>query len=173
MKTKERQSAIMKALKNAVSPLTGRYLAEFYGVSRQVIVQDIAVLRASGVSIVASSQGYFLLGEDKKSVKIQTVACVHKKSDIEEELRLMLEYGCVVRDVIVDHPVYGELVATLMIRNHEDLERFLCALNGKDANPLSKLTGGVHIHTLEVPSERAFQALVRDLNKKGFLYKEE
>lgn len=167
--TQSRRDAIKELLQTSAEPVTGSCLAKKYDVSRQVIVQDIAVLRASGLNIVAASNGYFIPSEMRIDRLIKTVICQHDSSRLGEELRIMLDYGCKVLNVIVDHPVYGEIIGQLMIGSHKELDAFLRKVNAEDALPLSTLTDGEHIHTIEVPSEKIFEALVRDLKENKFI----
>jgi len=167
--TQSRRDAIIELLNTANEPVTGASLAKKYEVSRQVIVQDIAVLRASGLNIVAASNGYFIPREVKKGRLIKTVVCQHSNDRIAEELEIMLEYGCKVLNVIVDHPVYGEIIGQLMIESIDDLKHLIGKIRAHEAMPLSSLTDGEHIHTIEVPSEKIYQAMVRDLRQSGFL----
>ncbi len=167
--TQTRRDAIIDSLQTSREPITGSSLAKKYDVSRQVIVQDIAVLRASGLNIVAASNGYFVPREVKKGRLIKTVICQHDCNRLSEELGIMLDYGCKILNVIVDHPVYGEIIGQLMIENQDELNDFLGKVDDYDALPLSSLTDGEHIHTIEVPSEKIFKALVRDLTENGFI----
>ncbi len=167
--TQSRRDAIIELLQTGSEPVTGSCLAKKYDVSRQVIVQDIAVLRASGYNIVAASNGYFIPSEVKKDLLIKTVVCQHDCSRIGDELKIMLEYGCKVLNVIVEHPVYGEIIGQLMIDSKRSLSDFLKKVETASALPLSALTEGEHIHTIEVPSEKIYQALVRDLRENGFI----
>ncbi len=167
--TQSRRDSIKELLQTSTEPVTGACLAKKYDVSRQVIVQDIAVLRASGLNIVAASNGYFIPREMRRDRLIKTVVCQHDSNRLSEELRIMLDYGCKVLNVIVDHPVYGEIIGQLMIGSHEELDAFLRKVDIADALPLSILTDGEHIHTIEVPSEKIFEALVRELEENNFI----
>ncbi len=167
--TQSRRDALIELLHTSPEPVTGSCLAKKYDVSRQVIVQDIAVLRASGYNIIAASNGYFIPREVKKDRLIKTVVCQHDSSRIGDELRIMLEYGCKILNVIVEHPVYGELIGQLMIDSKASLKTFLKKVENASALPLSTLTEGEHIHTIEVPSEKIYQALVRDLKDNNFI----
>lgn len=171
--TQFRRDAIVDLLRSSEEPVTGSSLARLHDVSRQVIVQDIAVLRATGMNIVAASNGYFIPGEVEKGLLIKTVICQHDSSRLQEELEIMLDYGCRILNVIVDHPVYGEIIGQLMIRSRKDLKNFIAKVRGSEALPLSLLTDGEHIHTIEVPSEKIFQALLRELREKEFLSNEQ
>ncbi|WP_430884528.1 transcription repressor NadR [Fusibacter sp. JL216-2] len=167
--TQSRRDAIKELLHTSSEPVTGSCLAKTYDVSRQVIVQDVAVLRASGLNIIAASNGYFIPRESSKGRLIKTVVCQHDSSRLAEELSIMLDYGCKVLNVIVDHPVYGEIIGQLMISTPTELRDFLKKVDAEDAQPLSRLTDGEHIHTIEVPSEKIFKALVRDLRDSNFI----
>lgn len=146
--------------------MTGTDLAQRFGVSRQVIVQDIALLRAGGAQVLATPQGYLIT----RSTGLQAVlACCHAGEQIEEEMGVVVDYGGKILDVIVDHPVYGELRGNLLIGNRRDLALFLAALRKTAASPLSALTGGVHLHTIEVRDQAMLQEIIEALQKKGFL----
>lgn len=165
-----RRSKIQDLLKHAQEPLTGTVLAEKLGVSRQVIVQDIAVLRAQGVQIIATSSGYTCKSNQMDSQLIKTIVSKHQGFDeMGDELRLIVEYGCRVIDVIVEHPVYGEIVGNLHIKTLSDVEKFLDNVKKTNAKPLATLTEGEHIHTIQVPSEKVFELLLMELKSKGYV----
>lgn len=124
--TDERRRKIVDILNRNDEPITGSELSKKFNISRQVIVQDISVLRAQGMNIMATSNGYYIpkVYEDKRNIR--TVACNHKGYEsIEKELRIMIDMGAKVLDVIVDHPVYGEIRCPLMINSRYDLEKFI------------------------------------------------
>lgn len=169
--SEERRHSIIETMKKSDQPITGSDLADMYGVSRQVIVQDIAIIRASGIHVIATSSGYML--QKKESVNnriIRTFVSKHHGFDqMEEELLIIVEYGGKIIDVIVEHPVYGEIVGTLHISTKEDVTKFVNKVVETDAKPLSFLTKGDHIHTIEVPSEKVFQLIMQELKEKGFI----
>ncbi|MDW7661391.1 MAG: transcription repressor NadR [Bacillota bacterium] len=165
-----RRKAIIKQLEDSDRPITGSELAEVFDVSRQVIVQDIAIIRASGLHVMATSNGYLIPKLKKTSHLIKTFVSKHNGFDnMEEELEIIVEYGGKVIDVIVEHPVYGEIVGTLHISNKEDVDKFLKKVKESGANPLSILTQGDHIHTIEVPSEKVFRLIMDELRAKGYV----
>jgi len=88
---------------------------------------------------------------------------------MEDELMIIVEYGGKIIDVIIDHPVYGEIVGTLHISTKEEVEKFINKVKVTNAKPLSSLTEGDHIHTLEVPSEKVFKIMLKDLKDKGYV----
>ncbi|MCT4620880.1 MAG: transcription repressor NadR [Marinisporobacter sp.] len=174
MTTEERRKAIIKILKDQKEPITGTNLAKKFKVSRQVIVQDIAVMRAQGENILATSNGYMIpqFGGENKNIK--TIICRHKGyTHMEEELKIMVDMGAKVLDVIVEHPIYGEIRSSLMIGSRMDIEDFIKKIKENDAAPLASLTGGDHIHTVEVPNDRAYEKMLEALKEKGYLVKGE
>lgn len=171
--TEERRKMIVDSLNNSDEPVTGSDLAKRFDVSRQVIVQDIAVLRAKGLNIMATSNGYYISKVKEGNRNIKTVVCNHKGYDsIEKELKIMIDMGAKVLDVIVEHPVYGEIRCPLMINSRYDLEKFINKVIGVKAEPLASLTDGEHIHTIEVPGDEVYEIILKKLNKVGFLVKD-
>jgi transcriptional regulator of NAD metabolism len=169
VETEGRREALLLQLSQAGGPITGTDLAQRFGVSRQVIVQDIAILRAAGEQILATPQGYLIHRVQKSSLARAVVACRHTREQIEAEIGIMVDHGGKVLDVIVEHPVYGELRGTLMIANRRDLGIFLQHLGQTEARPLSALTDGVHLHTLEAPDLVVMEEIIASLDKAGFL----
>jgi len=169
LKTEERRENLFKRLKRSKSAIIGSELAEDFGVSRQVIVQDIALLRARGEKIIATSQGYLYPENDKDTIKA-TIACIHGEDDeVEEELMTIVNYGAKIIDVIVEHPIYGELKGMLMIKNPADVQEFVKNYKKNDASLLSSLTDGVHLHTVEALNEQVIKKIKEELKEKGYL----
>ena len=163
----QRRSAIYQQLTHADAPISAAALAQQFSVTRQVVVGDIALLRAEGHSITATSRGYIIPAE---TGLIRTIACVHSAQDTRQELFAMVDCGCTVVDVIVEHPVYGQLTAPLALSSRYDVEQFIQRMQESHAQPLSALTGGVHLHTLSCPSEDAYSYLKASLQTMGMLY---
>ncbi len=162
--------AYLLARAGSDEPLRGQELADLFGVSRQVIVQDIAVLRAEGAPILATPQGYLWAGASQAPPAIRRILAVrHGPDDIEAELNAIVDQGATVVDVMVEHPVYGELRGLLMTRSRHDVQQFLRRLREHQAGPLLLLTGGVHLHTVEAPDEPTMQRAVAALAQLGFL----
>ena len=155
MQAKARRQAILEHLRQASRPVSAGYLAERFSVSRQVVVGDVALLRAGGADISATPRGYVILKAD--SGLVRQVACRHDAAGMEAELCAMVDQGCTVLDVIVDHPIYGQLTGPLQLSSRYDVSQFLLRCGASDARPLSDLTGGIHLHTLSCPDEAAFQ----------------
>ena len=84
----------------------------------------------------------------------------------------MVDNGCQVVDVVVEHPIYGQLTGQLHLSSRYDVQEFSRSISESSAKPLSDLTGGIHLHTLRCPSEAAFQRVRSALEAEGFLLKE-
>jgi uncharacterized protein len=167
--TEKRRIKLLNLLRNADSPVTGTDLAGRFRVSRQVIVQDIAILRASGEQVLATPQGYVIPKLQRETVVRAVVACCHTREQIEEELGIVVDLGGKALDVIVEHPLYGDLRGNLMIASRRDLKLFLERLDKTEANPLSALTGGVHLHTIEAPDQGVIDDITAGLRNAGYL----
>lgn len=167
--TENRRNQIAQLLRESEDPVTGSCLAKRFEVSRQVIVQDIAVLRASGLQIVSTSNGY-LIPRPRVRSHIRTLQSSHNDIEaLEEELSIIIDHGGRVIDVMVEHPVYGEIVVALMINSRSDLAEFITKVRQSEATPLSALTDGKHYHTIEVPNRQAFEKIIEKLKAKGFI----
>ncbi|MCI8594103.1 MAG: transcription repressor NadR [Oscillospiraceae bacterium] len=167
-----RRQTILNLLRTAQAPVAASKLAERLGVSRQIIVGDIALLRASGEAISATPRGYVLAsGADPDGAVLRTVACTHSADEMGRELTAIVDAGGEVLDVIVEHPVYGQLTGQLRLSNRRDVDSFLHRVAG--AGPLSSLTGGIHLHTLRAPDESTMAAVIKSLRVGGFLLSEE
>ncbi|MBM7624966.1 transcription repressor NadR [Sporohalobacter salinus] len=168
MSASQRRKEILNLLSAKEKPIIGSKLAEEFGVSRQVIVQDIALLRAEGAEILATSQGY-IMSEQSNQMVMRTIACKHDGSEIKDELETVIKYGGRVKDVIVEHPIYGELKGFLMIQSKEDLKTFMKKSNQDSVKPLLTLTEGVHLHTIEALNEEVLTLIEEKLREKGYL----
>lgn len=173
MKASERRSKILKQLEKADEPISASALASAAGVSRQVVVGDIALLRASGASIISTPRGYVLeTSEESHPGHVMKIACRHRAEKMVEELQICVDNGCQVLDVIVEHPVYGQLTGILKISSRYDIEQFEAKVASSEAHALSELTDGVHLHTLICPSIGAYERVCAKLREKGILLKE-
>lgn len=168
MDGEQRRVEIINYLSKNEKPVSATTLAKHLEVSRQIIVQDVALLRASGYDILATARGYILNKEIEKMLQ-RVLLVKHDRSETEEELNIMIDNGGRVRNVIVSHPVYGELVGDLMLRTRRDVKQFVEKLNATNATPLLHLTDGIHMHTIEALSEEELDAIEEELDKRGFL----
>ena len=162
-----RRRAVAQILEEAEGPVSAAALARSFSVSRQIIVGDVALLRAGGADILATPRGY-LLGGRGGGVE-HTVACVHTPEEMERELNAIVDAGGEVVDVIVEHPVYGQLTGLLGLRSRYDVKEFLRRVAEHGARPLADLTDGIHLHTVRCPDEKTFQQVEELLRNENFL----
>ena len=163
----ERRRSVARILEEADGPVSAAALAQRLSVSRQIIVGDVALLRAGGAQILATPRGYVL---DRRPEGIErTVACIHTPEQMEAELTAIVDAGGEVVDVIVEHPVYGQLTGILGVASRYDVQEFLRRATQPGARPLSDLTGGIHLHTIRCRDEKSFQRVLKSLANRGFL----
>lgn len=167
MEAASRRQAILDRLRTADRPVSASALAAGLNVSRQIIVGDIALLRAGGAEISATPRGYVL--PQATDGITRTIACRHTLAQTGQELDILVDNGCTVLDVIVEHPVYGQLTGQLQISSRYDVEQFLARIRDSDAAPLSLLTGGLHLHTLRCPNEDTYTRACAALKTAGLL----
>lgn len=168
MDAAHRRKTITHILEEAKTPVSAAALAREFSVSRQIIVGDVALLRAAGLDIAATPRGYVLPKETAGLVR--TVACIHPGEAMARELEIMVDQGCQVMDVVVEHPVYGQLTGQLCLASRYDVQEFVRLVSQRKAKPLSDLTGGVHLHTLRCPDEDSYRRVLAGLKAEGFLY---
>lgn len=165
----ERRRRIMALLQESEQPITGTELATRMGVSRQIIVQDIALLRAQGAEVVATSLGYLLAQRLAQAAHRAVLAVRHDRERTEDELLTMIDRGLRVIDVVVEHPIYGELRGLLRLESREDVAGFIARLRESEAGLLSALTKGVHLHTVEASRPESIARAQAALYAKGYL----
>ncbi len=168
MNSTQRREKILKLLKSADTPVSATAIANEFNVSRQLIVGDIALLRAGGENISATPRGYILQTSAEHGV-VKTIACRHSDMEILDELYTIVDNGGAVLDVTVEHAVYGQISAKLHVFSRYDADEFLNKLNTSNAPPLSNLTGGIHLHTVSCKDEATFERVISALKNKGFL----
>ena len=168
-KMERRRSIVLAMIKSANAPISATTIAKETGVSRQIIVGDIALLRASGQNIMATPKGYIFhtpsLGREYH------IACKHDYTETVKELYIIVDHGATVENVIVTHSIYGEITAQLSISSRSDVDKFMEQAVNSNALPLSCLTAGVHIHKIICPSEEIHQKILKKLDENGLLYK--
>lgn len=167
MRAEERRQAIQDILRQSPQPISAGALAARFSVSRQIIVGDIALLRAAGADISATPRGY--VSQPSPGGILRRVACQHDAAGMEAELNAMVDQGCTVVDVIVEHPIYGQLTGPLQLSSRYDVAQFITRCAQADAQPLSNLTEGIHLHTLSCPNEDAFARARAALQALGVL----
>ncbi len=164
-----RRKELMKLLQNEIRPLSGTELARHFGVSRQVIVQDIALLRATDRNILSTNKGYVLYHPEQEEERSRRIlASHHDKERMQEELYLIVDNGGCVCDVVVEHEIYGQLSADLILKNRRDVNEFVKKMGEISDQPLNVLTGGIHFHTVEAESEEILDCIEEQLRERGF-----
>ena len=159
MNARERREKILQRLQQSDTAISASTLASEYSVSRQIIVGDIALLRAAGNEILATPHGYIC--ERAHDGVICQVACRHDADRMQDELNAIVDQGCTVLDVIVSHPIYGQLTGQLDLSSRYEVAAFIEKSTNAAAQPISILTDGIHLHTLRCPDEAASER-VRD-----------
>lgn len=164
-----RLNKIYKYLKEARRAVNGNELAEQFNISRQIIVQDIALLRAKGYDIISTNRGY-IINDNSLTVKL----CLHHENEeITKELYTIVDNGGTIKNVIIDHPVYEEIVATLNLSNRKEVDEFVAKMNKHQGTPLKQLGDGyTHYHEIIAPSKEVIDNIVADLDQLGFLVKQ-
>lgn len=164
MKLSKRQNEIIKFLQESNDPISGEVLGEKFGVSRQVIVKDIGMLKAFGVEIVSTNKGY-KIDTGKKLTKI--IESSHDDNAIKDELNTIVDNGGVVIDIFINHPVYGVIRKDLDIKSRNGVNNFV--KNMDISTPLKNLTANVHYHTISAKDEESLKKIEKALGEKGYL----
>ena len=165
MSGEERRGKIIQALKNSDKAVSATTLAKEFDVSRQVIVQDVALLRANGKNIFSTNRGY-LIQEDEETTRVFKVQ--HEDDEVEKELTTIVDLGGTVEDVFVYHKVYGVLRAEMNIKSRMDIRNYMEEIRSGKSSLLKNVTSGYHYHT--VRAERV-EMIQEELQKKGLLAK--
>jgi hypothetical protein len=162
----ERRDKLIKMLSKSKTPISGTDMAKELHVSRQVIVQDIALLRAADNNIISTNKGYVLLkqGKCERIFKVR-----HTAEEIEDELTLIVDNGGKIADVFVYHKIYGVVKAPMNIKTRKDIYEYIKSLNSGISSPLLKITDNYHYHTVQADSEETLDEIQHELEKRGFL----
>ncbi|WP_278572283.1 transcription repressor NadR [Fusobacterium ulcerans] len=163
---KERRYEILNLIKSMKEPISGTELAKKFDVSRQVIVQDIALLRAENYDIFSTTRGY-IYKATKFFSKVFPVC--HSDNQIEDELNTIVDLGGIVDDVFVQHEIYGNLKAELGINSRRKVQELIKAIENGESIPLKNLTYGKHFHTVYSDSEEVLELIEKELKAKGYL----
>ena len=170
MEGEKRREQLIALLQQADVPVSGTDLAKRLGVSRQVIVQDIALLRAVNKNILSTNKGYVLYVPCTGNERVKrSFAVNHTKARIREELYTIVDYGGKVLDVVVEHDIYGQIMVDLILCNRSDVDEFISRIENSKSRPLKVLTEGEHWHTVEADSEKVLDKIGEKLKEGGFL----
>ncbi len=168
MSGEERRNLILKTIINSKTPVSGAALAKQCEVSRQVIVQDIALIRANGKNVVSTNRGY-VLEESNNPTRVFKV--IHTDEQTEDELNLFVDHGAKVVDVFVYHKVYGVVSAEMNIKSRMDVKKYMESLKTGSSSLLKNVTNGYHYHTISADSVEILDEIQESLWEKGYLAK--
>ena len=168
MKADERRKGIATLLMSAEKPVSGAELSAQFGVSRQIIVQDMALIRANGVDVISTHRGY-VIHESNQASRVFKV--IHTDEQVEEELNLFVDLGAKVDNVFVYHKVYGVIKADMNIRSRRDVRKYMEGITSGKSTNLMNLTSNYHYHTIVAEDEQTLDMIQEELRQKGFLAK--
>lgn len=168
MDGESRRERMLALLMEHTEPIPGAKLAHELGVSRQVIVQDIALLRAVDKNIISTNKGYMLF-HSRPDEHTRSFHVRHTNAQITDELNTIVDCGGSVKDVVVEHPIYGQISADLVIRSRMDVDNFVEQVKKYRTKPLTELTDGEHFHTVTASDEQTLDRISCALIEKGYL----
>lgn len=169
MKVAERRKAIVNLLLSSKEPISGSELSRQFGISRQIIVQDISVLKGTGCEILSTNQGYVI----QKSPLCERVFKVrHTTNETEDELSCIVNLGGTVVDVFVWHKVYGKIEANLNISTQLHIKQFLEGVRTGKSTELMHITSGYHYHTVRAENEAVLDRIEAALTERNYIVPE-
>lgn len=168
MSGEERRNQIIHILQSSDTPISGVKLAKMLDVSRQVIVQDVALLRAKDICIHSTNRGYVI---DKNQETLRVFKVIHTEEETAEELQTIIDLGGWVKDVFVYHKTYGVIRGELNIHSRYDIEQYIAELKSGKSSQLMNVTSGYHYHTVYARDEAVLDRIQELLREKGFLAK--
>ena len=171
MEADSRREKILHMISRSGSPVSASSLAKDFNVSRQIVVGDVALLRAQGNEIIATARGYMIPGYKETNRYIGKTVCRHAPEDTKTELYTIVDSGAVVVNIIVDHEIYGEITGSLNLTGRNDVDIFMKKVETSENKLLSELTKGIHLHTIACYDKEHFEKVCLTLKDKGFLYR--
>lgn len=166
MQGEQRRACLLQIIETAAAPISGTVLAEKLGVSRQIVVQDIALLRAQGHAVLSTNRGY----KAEAPAKYTRVFKVHHTDEqIADELNAIVDLGATVEDVFVNHKVYGRIHAAMDISSRRDVTLFLEGIRSGKSAPLKNVTSDYHYHTISARSEEILTLVEDALRQRNYL----
>lgn len=169
MNGEQRRKQLFQILADSDRPVSGAVLAKQLSVSRQVIVQDIALLRANGAEIFSASRGYIILRTRQEASRILKVC--HSDAETEKEMTMIVDMGGRIQDVFIYHKVYGVVRAALDIRSRKDIHDFMENIVSGKSSMLKNVTAGYHYHTILAENEQVLDAIQEKMSEMGLLAK--
>lgn len=166
MQGDQRRAALLQLIEESQHPISGTALAEKLGVSRQIVVQDIALIRAQGNEILSTNRGYKL---QKPSKKTKIFKVRHSNEEIADELNAIVDLGATVEDVFIDHEIYGRIYAKLGISSRRQVTLFLKEITTGSSIPLMNVTDHYHYHTISADTDEILSLVEQTLAEKKYL----
>ena len=166
MKSDERRKSIVNLLLSENRPVSGSELSKKYGVSRQIIVKDISILKEQGNDILATSAGYVIRSSPLKE---RVFKVFHTTEQTEDELKLIVDLGGTIADVFVWHKAYGKMEAKLNISSRSQIDQFIESVRSGKSVELMHITGGYHYHTVRAENEEVLNRIELTLTEKGYI----
>jgi len=168
--TASRRDYVLETISQQNKPVSASLLAKELSVSRQVIVGDIALLRAQGHEIIATARGYIIPSFSETNKYLGKIVCQHTPENTKDELYIIVDLKAVVVNVIVEHGFYGEITGCLNLANRNDVDIFMSKVKSSDIKLLSELTMGIHLHTIACRNKNHFDEVCQALESGGYLY---
>lgn len=168
MSGEERRNGILHYLSHNDKPVSGTALAQEFGVSRQVIVQDIALLRSANTPILSTNRGY-LVQKSQLNNAVRIFKCCHSDEQTEDELNCIVDQGGAIENVFVNHKVYGRVEAEMNIRSRRDVREFINGIHSGKSTLLKKITSDYHYHTVSAATEEILDAIEEELKERNYL----
>ena len=169
MSGEERREKVLNVIRESDKPVSASALAKQFKVSRQIIVGDIALLRAGNIDILATNKGYII--NARKDIVECVIKVRHKSEDIYDELCTIIDMGAKVVTEEIENDLYGRIVTEININSREDARLFSEKCLDASQRPLSELTRGVHYHKIKAEGDLAVIRVQKALNEKGYLAK--
>lgn len=166
MSGEKRRENLLKILQESEAPVSGTKLAEKFQVSRQVVVQDIALLRAKNHDIISTHKGYIL--KDKESIQ-RVFKVKHSAEKLLDELNLIVDCGGKVEDVFVYHKLYGVIRVEMNVKSRRDAQKYVDGIKGGVSVPLEQITSEYHYHTVTADSVEILEEIQKELQSQGYL----
>lgn len=162
----ERRQKIIRIITESSAPVPAKELARLCAVSRQVIVQDMALIREAGIDIIATNRGY-IINAPYTAKRVFKVS--HTDGQMEDELCSIVDLGGKIVNVMVNHRVYGHMEAPLGINSRKKVMEFIENIRLGKSSPLKNITSNYHYHTVEAENEEILDSVEQMLREKGYL----
>ncbi len=166
MKAQDRRKSIANYLLSTSEAVSGSVLSEKFGVSRQIIVGDISILKAEGYEILSTHNGYIIT---QSPLYERVIKVKHTTEQTEDELNTVVDLGGTVVDVFVWHKVYGKVQANLNIFSRLHVKQFIEGVRSGKSTELMNITGGYHYHTVRADNEETLNKIEQALEHKNYI----